>query len=240
MEDWKQRTRLLLGDEGVLKLEKSRVFILGTGGVGGFAAEFLARAGVGTLILADSDTVSITNRNRQIQALTDTTGMEKVKVLKERLLKINPDLKADAHTLYYSEETRYQTEILLKETQPDFAADAIDTLSPKAGFISLCLDLRIPVISSLGAGGKTDPALIRTIPIEKTHTCRLAAALRSRLRKNGIHSGFDTVFSPEPTDRSRIIREQADGKASQVGTISYMPAAFGMHMAAYIIKKITE
>jgi tRNA A37 threonylcarbamoyladenosine dehydratase len=240
MEDWQHRTRMLLGDDKTNRLSRSVVFILGVGGVGGFTAEFLARAGIGKLILIDADTIKPSNRNRQIHALTISENQLKVLALKERLLLINPDIKVECHNMYYDEENEESLKSILLSSGADFAVDAIDTLGPKVSFIRLCLENNIPLISSLGAAGKLDPSKVMVSPIEKTNHCRLAYTLRKRLHRFDIRSGFDAVFSAELVDKEKMIHEKSDGKASTVGTISYMPAVFAVHITAYVIQKITD
>lgn len=168
------RTELVLGAENLKRLHAAEVAVVGVGGVGGYTAEALARSGVGTLILIDHDVVALSNLNRQIVALESTIGRPKVEVLAERIAQINPDCRVIAHQEYYSRESHSR---LLPDTL-DFVADAIDSVRAKADLIEACLKQGIPIVSSLGAGNKVDPTLLKITDISKTHTCALARAVR--------------------------------------------------------------
>ena len=221
---WTDRTEMLLGSDGLGKLASSHVVVVGVGGVGAYAAEMLARAGVGHLTVIDSDEVSDTNRNRQLLALKSTVGRPKVEVLRERLLDINPELVVDAVGEYLNEES---APTLLSGLKIDYLVDAIDTLSPKIALIQYCLAHGIPMVSSMGSGAKLDATAVRIADISKTYQCPLAHMLRKRLHKLGIQSGFKAVFSPELPHRESLVLEESRNKKSQVGTISYLPAVFG-------------
>lgn len=235
--DWKGRTKLLVDQIGIDRLHESRVMIVGVGGVGGFVAEFLARAGVGNLILVDGDDVQPSNRNRQIQALIQTENRMKATVLQERIAGINPEAKVETITEFIGEENM---ETLFQFAPLDYVVDAIDTLSPKVHLIRSCLERKIPIVSSLGSAGRWDPTKIQIADISKTHGCPLGRHVRKRLKDMGIVKGFQAVFSPEPVDRSRILREKSPGKASTMGTISYMPPAFGTVIASVVIRALLE
>ena len=224
MEDWKERTSMLIGKEGLQRLSVSRVAVIGVGGVGGYAAEMVVRAGVGHLIIMDSDNVSVTNKNRQLLALDSTVGRPKCDVLRERLLDINPQL--DIIVLKEYLEAGSADEVLGKY-RIDFLIDAIDTLSPKMSLIKYCMDRGIPLVSSMGAGAKTDATKVRLADISKSFNCPLAALVRKRLRRMGIKKGFQAVFSEELPKKEAITECDDRNKKSLVGTVSYIPAVFG-------------
>ena len=224
MEDWKERTSMLIGEEGLQRLSVSRVAVIGVGGVGGYAAEMVVRAGVGHLIIMDSDNVSVTNKNRQLLALDSTVGQPKCDVLRERLLDINPQL--DIIVLKEYLEAGSADEVLGKY-RIDFLIDAIDTLSPKMSLIKYCMDRGIPLVSSMGAGAKTDATKVRLADISKSFNCPLAALVRKRLRRMGIKKGFQAVFSEELPKKEAITECDDRNKKSLVGTVSYIPAVFG-------------
>lgn len=238
MENWQERTHILVGDEGISKLASSSVAVIGLGGVGAYAAEMLCRAGVGKLLLLDSDRVSITNKNRQLIALNSTVGMKKTEVLAARLKDINPEVELVLVDEYLEEDNVAQ---LLDNRKIDFLVDAIDTLSPKISLIKYCTDNSIKLVSSMGAGAKFDATAIRIKDLSKSFNCPLAYILRKKLRKVGIHKGFDVVFSEELPDKDAIIPMEERKKKSQVGTISYLPAVFGCVCAQaaieFLIKK---
>ena len=214
-------------------LNAARVTVVGVGGVGAFASEMLVRSGVGHLAVVDSDTVGISNVNRQLLALHSTVGEYKVDVLAKRLLDINPDLDIKCIREYLSEDN-------IPDLLPvsDLVVDAIDTLSPKIALIQYCLRNEIPLVSSMGSGAKFDVTRIRIADISKTRMCPLAHMLRKRLHKLGITTGFTAVYSEEPPRRDTVIIEESRNKKSQVGTVSYLPAAFGCACAQAAILRI--
>lgn len=240
MEIWQERTFMLLGDKGMERLTGSSVMIVGVGGVGGYAAEMLARSGVGHITIVDSDTVGESNINRQILALHTTVGMPKVEVLRERLRDINPSIDLRTVPEYINEEN--VGNLFLdgngEEIRYDVVVDAIDTLSPKISLIQYCLKHDIPLVSSMGSGAKMDATAVRIADISKTCQCPLAHMLRKRLHKLGIHNGFQAVFSTEAPHRESLSLEESRNKKSQVGTISYMPAVFGCVCAQAAISRI--
>jgi tRNA A37 threonylcarbamoyladenosine dehydratase len=225
---WQERTELLLNREQMQRLHDAHIAVIGLGGVGAYAAEMLARAGVGSLLILDSDNVSVSNRNRQLLALESTTGRPKTEVMAERLRDINPDLSLTIINDYLTQEN---VEQLLAGHQIDFLVDAIDTLSPKIALIRHCVSNKIPLVSSMGAGAKFDMTKVRIADISKSYNCPLAYILRKKLRKEGITKGFKVVFSEELPDREAIVPVEETNKKSQVGTISYLPAAFGLACA---------
>ncbi|PKP21214.1 MAG: tRNA threonylcarbamoyladenosine dehydratase [Bacteroidetes bacterium HGW-Bacteroidetes-20] len=239
MTKWLDRTELLLGKEALEKLKTKHVLVVGLGGVGAYAAEQICRAGIGEMTIVDGDVVDETNINRQLIALTSTIGNPKTELLKDRLLQINPQLKLHVIQEFIKDEN---TEELLNRSSFDYVLDAIDTLSPKVFLIFKVLQKNYPLISAMGAGGKLDPALIQVVDIKKTFQCKLAFIVRKRLHHLGIRTGFKAVFSPEVVpDHAVVIDSQPSmNKLSVVGTISYMPAMFGCHMAAEVIKDLLK
>jgi tRNA A37 threonylcarbamoyladenosine dehydratase len=224
LTDWMGRSRLLLGEEQLDKLQRAHVLVAGLGGVGGIAAEMIARAHVGKMTLVDGDIVELSNCNRQIPALHTTVGRYKTEVMAERIREINPNIELEIRTIFLKEQLIDD----LFQTQFDFVVDAIDTLSPKVHYIRKALKHGYPIVSSMGAGGKTDPTQIRVLDIAETYNCNLAKDVRKYLHRFGIRSGITTVFSAEQIDRSRLIHlEKAAPKKSLIGTISYIPAIFG-------------
>ena len=235
---WMSRTQLLLGDEKIEKLMSKNVLVVGLGGVGGICAEMIARAGVGKMTIIDADTVDVSNTNRQIQALHSTAGKLKSVVMAARLKDINPNLDLTMLSVFIQEEITID---LLETNRFDYAVDCIDTLSPKVHFIKACLDRKIPIVSSLGAGGKVDPAQVVITDISKTHQCNLAKYVRKKLHEVGIRTGLKVVFSAEPVEQERIIvTEKAFPKKSIIGTVSYMPAIFGCMVASVVIRDLFE
>lgn len=232
---WTERTELLLGEEKSTILRNAHVLVVGLGGVGAYAAEMIARAGVGHMTIADADTVGETNINRQLLALHSTIGRYKSEVMAERLRDINPNIDLQIVTDYIRDEKTYT---LLDATHYDYVVDCIDTLSPKVNLIAGAIERNIPLVSSMGAGAKTDPTLIEIKDIGKTHHCPLAHMLRKRLHKVGIRSGFYAVFSPEPVREGTMILAEETNKKSNVGTISYIPAVFGCACASVVIRDL--
>lgn len=222
-----------MGDAKFEMLTRAHVLVVGIGGVGAYAAEMICRAGVGEMTIADSDTVSESNINRQLVALHSTIGRPKTDILAERLKDINPDIELHVVERYIRDE---QTDLLLDAARYDYVVDAIDTLSPKAALIKGALDRGFPVVSAMGAGAKTDPAKMEIADIGDTHHCPLAHMLRKRLHKMGIRSGFQAVFSAEPVREGAMILSEETNKKSNTGTISYMPAVFGCGCASVVIR----
>lgn len=234
-ERWNSRTELLLGKEKTEKLARAHVLVAGLGGVGAYAAEQLCRAGIGKMTIVDGDQVMPSNRNRQLLALKSTEGLRKTQLMAGRLRDINPDIELTVHDVFLKNELIDE----IASLPYDFVVDAIDTLSPKVFFIIECLKNKLPLVSSMGAGGKTDPSRIEVTDIHKTFSCKLAFYIRKRLQKFGIRSGFKAVFSPESIDREKVIVvEDEDNKKSRVGTISYMPAIFGCLCASVVIRDL--
>ena len=233
-ENWQDRTELLIGSENVKLLKNASVLVVGIGGVGAVAAEMLCRAGIGHIALADGDQVEATNLNRQLPALVSTLGKYKTEVVAERLKAIHPDLDLQIHTGYLQGDAIPR---LLNTRHFDCVLDAIDTLTPKIQLAQACLQQHIPLIASMGAGARINPEKILCADLSKTFNCTLAKAYRHGLAKLGIRHGIQAVFSTEPPIRTAV-REEFSGphKRSTAGTISFMPAVFGCHCAAAVIR----
>ena len=239
MDNWLDRSRLLIKDDGLEKLGNAGVLVVGLGGVGGFAAEFLARAGVGRMTIVDGDCVGITNINRQIAALNSTVGMPKADVMAARIKDINPviDLRTDRRFLC-PEDVR---DVVFSDDY-DYVVDCIDSISPKLALIYSCLEKGVPLVSAMGAGGRMDPSAVRVADISKSKNCPLARNIRKRIKtETGCHArGFDVVYSEELADESSMeITEGEQFKRSYYGTVSYMPAVFGLYAASHVIRKLT-
>lgn len=235
MSNFLERTELLLGDQKLEILKQSHVLVVGLGGVGAYAAEMLVRSGIGTLTIVDADVVNLSNINRQLIALHSTVGKTKSEVLAARLTDINPDVKLTVTSEYIKDE---RTDELLDAAKYDYIVDAIDTLSPKVNLILGSLSRAIPLVSSMGAGAKTDPTIVEVSDISKSHHCPLAHMLRKRLHKQGVRKGFRVVFSAEPVREGSMIISEEQNKKSNVGTISYMPAIFGCTCASVVIRDL--
>ena len=218
-EHWLQRTELLFGAEKMKRLHDAHVLVVGTGGVGAYAAEMICRAGVGRLTLVDADEVQITNLNRQLPAMHSTLGQPKVKILADRFRDINPELQVEARAAYLTEEDIPQ---LLDSEKFSFIVDAIDTITPK-----------------WGAGAKYDLSKIQFADLWDTYHCGLSKAVRKRLQKMGPKRKLPVVFSTEQADTNAILLvDNEKNKKSTAGTVSYMPAVFGCYLAQYVIEHL--
>jgi tRNA A37 threonylcarbamoyladenosine dehydratase len=236
MEHWLSRTEMLLGAEALKKLKESHVLVAGLGGVGSWAAEMICRAGVGAMTIIDGDKITTANINRQLPALTSTTGRMKAEIVGERLLDINQSLKIRVIPEFIRDQRMID---ILEEDEYDYVVDAIDTLSPKVFLIYHSLRLNLRIVSSMGSGGRYDPSAIRVADISETNFCNLARMLRKKLHKLGVNKGFAAVYSPEIVDKDLIVRSSDESnKASSVGTMSYMPAAFGIVCASVVIRDL--
>ena len=236
--NWLERTELLIGEANQEKLKNAHVLIVGLGGVGSFAAEFICRAGVGKMTIVDGDIVDPTNANRQLPALTSTIDQPKVDVVGDRLLDINPKLKLVKIKEFMQPE---RADELLKSDQFDFAMDCIDSITPKVKFLVACRRNKVKCVSSMGAGGKLDPSKIKVRDISKTYNCNLAKRVRSRLKRHKVDKGIRAVFSEEQQRYDSLqLTDNTNFKKSFYGTISYMPALFGLHAAAEVIKYLTK
>jgi tRNA A37 threonylcarbamoyladenosine dehydratase len=237
MAEWTERAELLFTKEGLEKLKKSNVLVVGMGGVGSFAAEFIARAGVGKMTIVDGDIVDITNINRQLPALHSTVGMSKVDIVGDRLQDINPDLQLTRIKEFLSPERAY--EIVTPEF--NYIVDCIDSVTPKLNLIKSARSKKIKVVSSMGAGGKMDASKVKVADISKTHNCHLATAVRKRLKKMHVRKGVKAVFSTEIQDEKSL--KMTDGKnfkKSFYGTSSYMPGLFGLYCAETVIRYLLK
>ena len=235
VEDWKQRTRLLLGEEKMERLQQAHVLVVGLGGVGAYAAEMICRAGVGRMTIVDADTVQPTNINRQLPALHSTMGREKAEVLAARFKDINPDIQLTVLPVFLKDDNIPE---LLDAARYDFVVDAIDTLAPKCYLIAETLKRHIKIVSSMGAGAKSDITQLRFADIWDTYHCGLSKAVRKRLQKLGIKRKLPVVFSTEQADpKAVLLTEDEQNKKSTCGTVSYMPAVFGCYLAEYGIKR---
>ncbi len=232
--EWLQRTELLVKEEGIERLQNANILIVGLGGVGSFAAEFLVRSGIGNLTIVDGDTVDITNINRQLPALNSTIGKNKTDVVAERILDINPKINLKKINEFLEPE---RMEEILTQEKFDYVLDCIDSLSPKLALIITCKRKKIKLVSAMGAGGKTDPSKVMVRDISKTNNCFLAKQIRKKLKKEQIHKGFRCVFSTEIQDENSLkMTDGSNYKKSFYGTISYMPAIFGLYAAAEVIR----
>ncbi len=237
MEEWLSRTSLLLGNNTLPRLQNAHILIVGVGGVGAYAAEMIARSGVGEITIIDADTVAVSNINRQLIALHSTIDKAKVEVLHDRLLDINPALRLHVKQCYL-EASAVDT---LLDNGYDFVIDAIDTIAPKIALLTACIHRKIRVISSMGAGARLDPTAIAYADIADTYHCGLAREVRRRLKAAGITRGLKVVFSTEQPSATAVIPTTGErNKRSTVGTISYIPAIFGCYLAAYVIRKLSE
>lgn len=237
MAEWTERAALLFKKEGLEKLQNAKVLVVGLGGVGSFAAEFLARAGVGTMTIVDGDIVDITNINRQLPALHSTVGQPKVTVVGDRLMDINPELKLTRIQEFLSPERAFE----IVNTEYDYVLDCIDSVTPKLNLIIACKRKKVKIISSMGAGGKMEASKVKVTDISKTVNCFLAKAIKKRLKEVKIDKGIKVVFSSEIQDQSSL--KTTDGsnyKKSFYGTNSYMPGLFGLYAAETVIRNLLK
>lgn len=238
MDNWCERTELMFGSSDLEKLKSANILIVGVGGVGAYAAEMLVRAGVGNITIVDADKVNLSNCNRQLVALHSTVGKSKVDVLAERLSDINPELKINKIEAFIKDEFTVE---LLADNNFSFIVDAIDTLAPKVFLLAEAVKRGIPVVSSMGSGGKLNPAMVKIDDISKSDYCKLARKVRKRLHRLGIRKGITVVYSAEVVPPERIIETVGEqNKKSNVGTVSYMPAIFGCYIASYVIRYLTN
>lgn len=233
---WLSRTELLIGEQGVQKLQNARVLVVGMGGVGSYCAEYIARAGVGKMTIVDGDTIEMTNRNRQLPALVSSEGESKAGWMANRLRDINPDLELTVVQDYMVHE---KLKDIITSQQYDYVVDAIDTVTPKLAMIRICLECDVRFVSSMGAGGRLDPEKIRIADIWETYNCPFAQQVRKTMRKWDIPKGFKTVFSSELPKRDSLQRvEGQQHKKSYYGTISYIPTLFGAFCASVVVRDL--
>ncbi|MCD8319102.1 MAG: tRNA threonylcarbamoyladenosine dehydratase [Paraprevotella sp.] len=237
-QEWMERTSLLLGSEGIGRLGRAHVLVVGTGGVGAWASEMLVRAGIGHLTFVDADRVQPSNINRQLCALHSTIGEEKVRVLERRFKDINPELDLTLRTEYLEEHRAGE---LLDSADFDFVVDAIDTIAPKCALIIAAMKRHIKVVSSMGAGAKTDLTQIRFADVWSTYHCGLSKAVRTRLKRAGMRHPLPVVFCTQQTDPAAVVKVDGErNKKTTAGTVSYMPAVFGCYLAQYVINSLQK
>jgi tRNA A37 threonylcarbamoyladenosine dehydratase len=235
---WLSRTQLLIGETALKRLASSHVCVVGLGGVGSYAAEFVARAGVGKMTIIDGDVVDPTNRNRQLPALATNHGEPKASIMAERLRAINPELELHVISSFIRPDQVLDS---IAET-PSYLIDAIDSITPKITFIKTAVERKIPLISSMGAGAKLDPTRLQVVDIAETYNCPFAQQIRKQLKKRfGIRRGLKVVFSPEePIKESLMLTDGKNYKKSAYGTISYLPAVFGAVCASVAIRDLKD
>ena len=234
---WLSRTELLIGKDKLQKLHDAHVLVVGMGGVGSFAAEFICRAGVGEMTIVDGDVVDPSNRNRQLPALATTHGQYKADIMAERLLAINPELKLHSIREFITPEK--VEEVLAVEY--DYVVEAIDSITPKLTFLTAAYAKGLRLVSSMGAGAKLDPTQLRVVDISKTYNCPFAQQVRKMLKGFGIYKGIKVVFSPEePIKESLMLTDGKNYKKSAYGTISYLPATFGACIASVAIRDLRD
>ncbi|MBP3656086.1 MAG: tRNA threonylcarbamoyladenosine dehydratase [Clostridia bacterium] len=226
------RTALIFGDEGMSRLEKSRVAVFGVGGVGGHCVQALARAGVGAIDVFDDDVVSITNINRQAVAMTSTIGRPKVEVIRDQVLDINPQAQVACRRMFYTPENADEVDLSVY----DYIIDAIDTVKAKTELIARAHALGIPVISAMGAGNKLDPTRFEVADIYATSICPLCRAMRTQLKKRGIPA-HKVVYSRE--EALSVVADTANGRHAP-GSVSFVPPVMGMILAGEVIKDLAN
>lgn len=224
------RTELLLGSDAMEKLKNAHVCVFGVGGVGGYVCEALARSGVGALTLVDNDTVSVSNINRQIFALTSTVGMMKTAAAKKRLTDINPDIKIIEYNMFYLPETADAIDL----SQFDYVVDAIDTVTAKIYLAQKCDELNVPLIASMGTGNKLDPTQFEVTDIYKTSVCPLARVMRTELKKRGVKK-LKVVYSKEQPQNK--VADSQNGRHSP-GSCAFAPSVAGLVIASEVIKDL--
>ncbi|MBC7775579.1 MAG: tRNA threonylcarbamoyladenosine dehydratase [Phycisphaerae bacterium] len=233
---WLQRTEILLGEAALERMKNMRVMVIGLGGVGSFAAEFLTRAGVGHMTIVDGDTVDLTNTNRQLPALHSTVGKRKTSVMAERMLDINPMLQLTVRDEFINPET--VKDLITKDF--DYVFDCIDSIQPKQYIIVACKQKGVRIVSSMGAGGRLDPSKVQVADLSETFNCPFAQQVRKGLKKKGVWRGVTVVFSSERVSKEHMM--MTDGskfKKSFYGTSSYIPALFGLHMASVVVREVS-
>lgn len=237
MAVWQERAELLFKKEGLEKLKNSNVLIVGMGGVGSFAAEFVARAGVGKMTIVDGDVVDITNINRQLPALHSTVGLPKVELMAARLKDINPELDLTVVKEFLLPERAFE----LVTEDFDYVMDCIDSITPKLNLIIAAKRKKVKIISNMGAGGKFEVSKVSVKDISKTDYCPLAKQVRKRLKAEGISSGVKVVYSYERPDYDSVkMTDGSNFKKSFYGTNSWMPALFGLHAAEKVITDLLK
>ena len=229
------RTERLVGSEALDILKTSRVAVFGIGGVGGYTVEALARSGVGSFLLVDNDTVSLTNLNRQIIATTETLGKDKVDVMKERIVSINPDAQVEIRKCFYLPETADSFDL----SGFDYIVDAVDTVTAKIDLIVRANQLGVPVISAMGAGNKLDPTRFEVTDIYKTSVCPLAKVMRRELKKRHIKK-CKVVYSKEQPVKPVTDIDEQSSKKSIPGSIAFVPSVAGLIIAGEVVKDLIK
>ncbi|HEX4876123.1 MAG TPA: tRNA threonylcarbamoyladenosine dehydratase [Chitinophagaceae bacterium] len=234
---WLSRTQLLIGEKALRQLAAAHVMVVGLGGVGSYAAEFIARSGIGQMTIIDGDVVDPTNRNRQLPALATNHGQSKAQIMADRLQAINPELKLHVIREFINPEMVMQQ----LAHRPDYIIDAIDSITPKITFIRLAYESKLRLVSSMGAGAKVDPTRLQVVDISKTYNCPFAQQIRKKLKQHKIYRGVKVVFSPEePIKESLMLTDGKNYKKSAYGTISYLPAVFGAVAASVVIRDLIK
>ena len=235
MGNWLERSALLIGEDNIKKLKNAHVLIVGLGGIGSFAGEFIARAGIGTMTIIDGDVFDISNKNRQLTAIDSTINRNKAVVLSEKIKEINPEIKLNIIQEFVVPERVWE---ILNEYKPDYVMDCIDSVSPKLEWIKACLRLKIKIITHLGAGGKLDPSKVEITKLENTHNCKLGRHIKKRLKREGINfKRVKAVYSSEIQIKESLkLTDGSNFKRSFYGTISYMPGLFGLYGASEVIR----
>lgn len=234
---WLSRTSLLIGEDSLRHLTTQHVMVVGLGGVGSFAAEFIARSGIGKMTIIDGDVVDPTNRNRQLPALSTNHGVSKAEIMAERLRAINPEIELNVVRSFVTPE---MVEVNLA-LNPDYVIDAIDSITPKLTFLRMAYEKKLSIVSSMGAGAKLDPTKLQVVDISKTYNCPFAQQVRKNLKQHKIYSGIKVVFSPEkPIKESLMLTDGKNFKKSAYGTISYLPAVFGAVAASVVIRDLIK
>ena len=230
MQEQLSRTEMLIGSDGLEKLKNSKVAVFGIGGVGGYVVEALARSGVGAFDLIDSDTVALSNLNRQIIATRDTIGKYKTEVMRDRILSICPSTEVELHNCFYLPETRAQFDF----TKYDYVVDAVDTVTAKIDLIMSAKEADVPVISSMGAGNKMNPAMFEVADIYKTSVCPLAKVMRKELKKRGVDH-LKVVYSKE-----EAIKRETTERKPVPGSIAFVPSVAGLIIASEVVKDLIQ
>jgi tRNA A37 threonylcarbamoyladenosine dehydratase len=235
MSDWLERTELLIGKNGLDTLKNKHVLIVGLGGIGSFAGEFIARSGIGQMTIIDGDVFDKTNKNRQLTAIDSTIDLNKAVILGQKIKDINPDIKLNILEEFVVPERVWE---ILEEYKPDYVMDCIDSVTPKLEWIKACLRLNVKIITHLGAGGKLDPSKVKVAKLENTHNCKLGHHIKKRLKREGVNfKRVKAVFSSELQIKESLkLTNGLNFKKSFYGTISYMPGLFGLYGAAEVIR----
>ena len=239
MENWLERHELLIGKEAQIRLKNSHVLICGLGGVGSYAAEFIARSGVEKMTIIDGDEFDITNKNRQLTALDSTIGKNKAAVLGERIKDINPNISLIIIQEFVKPDRIWE---ILSHIKPDYVMDCIDSVTPKINWIKACIRFKIKIISSMGAGGKLDPSKVQLSNLNKSYNCNFASTLKKMLKREKVDGKrVKVIFSSETQIKTALqLTDGKNFKKSFYGTASYMPALFGLYASAEVIKFLSK